>query len=82
MHITSGDAAVALLKAGAEVDKRDSDGQLALDLAPDKEVCSISIKHSSLDALSRLTIACWNRFASTYSAKLRKRALRSSDFRG
>jgi 26S proteasome non-ATPase regulatory subunit 10 len=30
---------VALLKAGAEVDKRDADGQLALDLAPDKEVC-------------------------------------------
>ncbi|KAI1243719.1 hypothetical protein MGN70_013585 [Eutypa lata] len=33
-----GDAAVALLKAGAEIDKRDSDGQLPLDLAPDKEV--------------------------------------------
>jgi hypothetical protein len=33
-----GDAAVALLKAGAETDKRDSDGFLALDLAPDREV--------------------------------------------
>ncbi|KAI5864980.1 ankyrin repeat-containing domain protein [Durotheca rogersii] len=33
-----GDTAVALLKAGAEADKRDSDGYLALDLAPDKEV--------------------------------------------
>lgn len=33
-----GDAAVALLKAGAETDKRDLDGNLALDLAPDKEV--------------------------------------------
>ncbi|KAI1630983.1 ankyrin repeat-containing domain protein [Biscogniauxia mediterranea] len=33
-----GDAAVALLKAGAESDKRNSDGYLALDLAPDKEV--------------------------------------------
>jgi 26S proteasome non-ATPase regulatory subunit 10 len=33
-----GDAAVALLKAGAETDKRDLDGHLALDLAPDKEV--------------------------------------------
>ncbi|RYP73764.1 hypothetical protein DL771_003477 [Monosporascus sp. 5C6A] len=32
------DVAVALLKAGAETDKRDSDGRLALDLAPDKEV--------------------------------------------
>ncbi|KAI1137069.1 ankyrin repeat-containing domain protein [Hypoxylon sp. FL0543] len=33
-----GATAVALLKAGAETDKRDSDGFLALDLAPDKEV--------------------------------------------
>ncbi|GKT63712.1 ankyrin repeat-containing protein [Colletotrichum tofieldiae] len=34
-----GDTAMALLKAGAEPDKRDNDGYLALDLAPDKEVC-------------------------------------------
>ncbi|OIW34458.1 ankyrin [Coniochaeta ligniaria NRRL 30616] len=33
-----GDAAVALLKAGAEMDKKDGDGMLALELAPDKEV--------------------------------------------
>ncbi|KAI1489029.1 ankyrin repeat-containing domain protein [Biscogniauxia mediterranea] len=33
-----GDAAVVLLKAGAEPDKQNSDGYLALDLAPDKEV--------------------------------------------
>lgn len=33
-----GAAAVALIKAGAEMDKKDSDGILALDLAPDKEV--------------------------------------------
>ncbi|KAI0443283.1 ankyrin [Xylaria telfairii] len=33
-----GDTAIALLKAGAETDKQDSDGYLALDLAPDKEV--------------------------------------------
>lgn len=36
-----GDTAVALLKAGAETDKRDSDGFLALDLAPDKEVSPV-----------------------------------------
>ncbi|KAI1459431.1 ankyrin [Annulohypoxylon moriforme] len=35
---TLGATAVALLKAGAEIDKRDLDGYLALDLAPDKEV--------------------------------------------
>ncbi|KAI0907888.1 ankyrin [Ustulina deusta] len=33
-----GHTAITLLKAGAETDKRDSDGYLALDLAPDKEV--------------------------------------------
>lgn len=40
-----GDTAVALLKAGAETDKKDIDGYLALDLAPDAQVswliCSI-----------------------------------------
>ncbi|KAJ2988012.1 hypothetical protein NUW58_g4199 [Xylaria curta] len=33
-----GDTAIALLKAGAATDKRDLDGHLALDLAPDKAV--------------------------------------------
>ena len=33
-----GDVALVLLKAGAEVDKRDSDGHLAIELAPDQKV--------------------------------------------
>lgn len=33
-----GDAAVALLKAGAETDKRDGEGRLAVDMAPDMKV--------------------------------------------
>jgi 26S proteasome non-ATPase regulatory subunit 10 len=33
-----GDTAVALLKAGAESDKKDVDGYLAIDLAPDAQV--------------------------------------------
>ncbi|RJE19430.1 proteasome regulatory particle subunit [Aspergillus sclerotialis] len=33
-----GDAAIQLLKAGAEADKRDSEGRLAIDLAPDSKV--------------------------------------------
>jgi len=33
-----GDTAVALLKAGAETDKKDVDGCLAIDLAPDSQV--------------------------------------------
>jgi hypothetical protein len=36
--LSTGDAAVALLKAGADATKRDGDGSLAIDLAPDNEV--------------------------------------------
>jgi 26S proteasome non-ATPase regulatory subunit 10 len=35
---STGDTAVALLKAGAETDKKDVDGFLAIDLAPDAQV--------------------------------------------
>lgn len=48
-----GDAAIMLLKAGAEPEKRDSEGRLAIDLAPDTKVglsyteinicCSLSV---------------------------------------
>lgn len=34
-----GDTALVLLRAGAETDKRDVDGNLAINLAPDKKVC-------------------------------------------
>lgn len=33
-----GDTAVYLLQSGAEADKKDLDGQLAIDLAPDDKV--------------------------------------------
>ena len=33
-----GDTALVLLRAGAETDKKDVDGNLAIDLAPDKKV--------------------------------------------
>lgn len=33
-----GDTALALLRAGAETDKKDIDGHLAIDLAPDAKV--------------------------------------------
>lgn len=33
-----GDTALVLLKAGAETDKRDVDGHLAIELAPDAKV--------------------------------------------
>lgn len=36
--VGAGDAAVTLLKAGADNTKRDGDGILAIDLAPDREV--------------------------------------------
>jgi 26S proteasome non-ATPase regulatory subunit 10 len=34
----TGDTAVALLRAGADTDKKDVDGFLAMDLAPDSQV--------------------------------------------
>ena len=34
-----GDTALLLLRAGAEADKKDVDGHLAIDLAPDTKVC-------------------------------------------
>lgn len=36
-----GDTALLLLKEGAETDKRDVDGNLAIDLAPDNKVGSV-----------------------------------------
>jgi 26S proteasome non-ATPase regulatory subunit 10 len=39
-----GDTAVALLKAGAETDKKDTDGFLALELAPDAQVSELSLE--------------------------------------
>jgi len=44
----SGDTAVALLKAGAETDKKDVDGFLALDLSPDAQVGFIPLESSLL----------------------------------
>ncbi|GMF72717.1 unnamed protein product [Aspergillus oryzae] len=35
-----GEAAITLLKAGAETDKKDADGNLAIDMAPDTSVSS------------------------------------------
>lgn len=47
-----GDTAVALLKAGAETDKKDVDGHLALDLAPDAQVGSLVSYFQELSELS------------------------------
>jgi hypothetical protein len=46
-----GDTAVALLKAGAETDKKDSDGFLAMELAPDAQVSGV--KWSGVGGLIR-----------------------------
>ena len=37
-----GDTAMVLLKAGSETDKKDVDGNLAIDLAPDRKVNTTS----------------------------------------
>ena len=41
-----GDIALLLLKAGAETDRKDVDGYLAIDLAPDLKVCKHSLGFS------------------------------------
>jgi ankyrin repeat protein len=45
-----GDTAVALLKEGAETDKKDADGCLALDLTPDREVSTLGRSNLSLNS--------------------------------
>ena len=45
-----GDTAMVLLKAGAETDKSDVDGNLAIDLAPDKKV-SLTTKSYQINSL-------------------------------
>jgi 26S proteasome non-ATPase regulatory subunit 10 len=42
-----GDAALLLLKQGAETDKRDVDGYLAIDLAPDSKVMQLTFLSDS-----------------------------------
>ena len=43
-----GDVALLLLKAGAETDKKDVDGYLAIDVAPDLKVYKHSLGFSKL----------------------------------
>ncbi|KAI9735016.1 MAG: hypothetical protein M1818_006593 [Claussenomyces sp. TS43310] len=62
-----GDTAVALLKAGAEPDKKDVDGLLAMDLAPDPQV--------SLRTANAL-------FLDIYVEQVRKFILRSAEQEG
>jgi len=47
----SGDAAIALLKAGAETEIRDLDGRLALELAPDKQVHQYIVRIAEMEGL-------------------------------
>jgi len=47
-----GDTAVALLKAGAETDKKDVDGCLAIDLAPDSQVKAPTLEMKKLCILT------------------------------
>ena len=46
-----GDTAIELLKAGAESDKRDSNGQLAIDLAPDAKVRDFILQSAQLEGI-------------------------------
>ncbi|PWY83114.1 proteasome regulatory particle subunit [Aspergillus sclerotioniger CBS 115572] len=46
-----GDAAITLLKAGAEADKRDSNGALAIDMAPDNKVRSYILQTAEREGI-------------------------------
>lgn len=54
-----GDVALELLKVGAETDKRDVDGHLAIDLAPDIKVSFYS-PHRLLSYLSCKTLSIYH----------------------
>lgn len=45
-----GDAVILLLKSGAEADKRDNEGRLAIDLVPDDKVTGFTIPNGVCDA--------------------------------
>lgn len=50
-----GDTALALLKAGAETDKRDSEGHLAIDLAPDAKVRNFILQAAENEGIEVVT---------------------------
>ena len=45
-----GDAALELLRAGAETDKRDGEGRLAIDMAPDSKVSDAPCRRGDVAA--------------------------------
>lgn len=49
-----GDTAVELLKAGAETNKRDGNGKLAIDLAPDAKVRSYVMRAAAEEGIDLL----------------------------
>lgn len=62
-----GDTAIALLKAGAGTDRKDVDGYLAIDLAPDKQV-------GGLQSSNLFKILSWHRSASSFCRLLNVKA--------
>lgn len=50
-----GDAVIFLLKSGAEADKRDGDGRLAIDLVPDDKVNGFTIPNGVCNANSDIS---------------------------
>ena len=48
----NGDTAVVLLKAGAETEKKDRDGKLAIELAPDAKVRDYVMKYADEEGIN------------------------------
>jgi 26S proteasome non-ATPase regulatory subunit 10 len=65
-----GDTAIALLKAGAETDKKDADGFLAIELAPDAQVSS---SHPSNIQSTSSQLLTFHRFGSSSCRQQREK---------
>jgi len=70
-----GDTALSLLKAGAETDKRDIDGQLAIDLAPDMKVCNRCTGSSN----KNMSLISYRRYENSLYRKQNAKELTSYD---
>lgn len=61
-----GDAAILLLKSGAEAEKRDGDGRLAIELVPDDKVSLFSMFICDLTIYCVFALDFWSVFLILY----------------
>lgn len=74
-----GEAALTLLRAGAEADKRDSNGQLAIELSPDSKVRDFQLCSCNISKCKCRYLSIFYRSGSTYLKLLNERASNCHD---